>query len=74
MDKIKVTIQVNRAFEIAIDPDVILDQINIMPLTQRWDYVANFISSIEVSVDELSSTNKEIVRKYLKSKLELFKG
>ncbi len=73
MDGIKVQVEINKKIEIAIDPDLILDQINIMPLTQRWDYVANFLSCIEVRIDELSSTNKEVVRKYLKSKLELFK-
>lgn len=73
MDPIIATIRVNQEVEVSIDPNELLDQINELPLTKRWNHIAYFINNIQVSINEMTDEQKEIVRNYLESKLKLFK-
>jgi len=69
---IEVKIKVNNDFYVNVETSEIIDSINEMPITQRWNYVAAIINEIEVSIDELNDEEKAIVKQYLEKKLELF--
>jgi len=74
MDPIKAEVRINQTVEVSIDPDDILEQINELPLTQKWNYIGYFINNIQVSVGEMTNRQKEAVHKYLESKLKLFEA
>lgn len=70
METINVEVRVNQRVDIDVDLYLVIDSINELPITKRWNYVASIINSLPLETDEMTLEQKQITKKYLLSRLE----
>ena len=73
MESLNLDLRINRIVNLDIDIHDVLEGINELPMTRRWNYVAHLINNIETDIKDLTDEQKEITKKYLESKLATFK-
>lgn len=71
MDTIEVRVQVDQEVDAQVSMWTLIATINEAPMTSRWNAIAKLLNEINAT-DELEENQKEVVKKFLKSKLELF--
>ena len=71
MDKISVEIEVNKKIEVEVDLSDVIDTINFMEMKQRWNCISRIINHVHLGFHGLTEEQKEVVNKYLQSKLSL---
>ena len=70
METINVEVRVNQRVDVDVDLYLVIDSINELPITKRWNYVASIINSLPLETDEMTLEQKQITKKYLLSRLE----
>lgn len=70
METINVEVRVNQRVDVDVDLYLVIDSINKLPITKRWNYVASIINSLPLETDEMTLEQKQITKKYLLSRLE----
>lgn len=71
-ETVNIEISINKTIDIDVRIDEIIDGINYLDMKKRWNYIAQILNGIKPNLSELTDEQKELVRKYLLSKLELF--
>lgn len=72
MDKIETTVRIDKEVEVEVSVYDVIHTINQMPMTAKWNIISKFINELETSLDELSDSQKQVIKKFLIKKLELF--
>ena len=70
METINVEVRVNQKVDVDVDLYLVIDSINELPITKRWNYVASIINSLPLETDGMTLEQKQITKKYLLSRLE----
>ncbi len=73
MDTIEIEVKINTTIDVPLDIGLIINQINVMP-TRRWNVIANILNGIESPITELNEEQREIIKKFLARKIELYKS
>ena len=74
MDTIEIEVKINTTIDVPLDIGLIINQINVMPITRRWNVIANILNGIESPITELNEEQREIIKKFLARKIELYKS
>jgi hypothetical protein len=72
MDTIEVEIRLDQKVDVSVQIGDVIWGINELPMKKRWNYVATIINSVHTNLSDMTDEQREIVRKYLTDKLELF--
>lgn len=70
METINVEVRVNQRVDVDVDLYLVIDSINELPITKRWNYVASIINSLPLETDGMTLEQKQITKKYLLSILK----
>ena len=71
-ETVNIEISINKTIDVDVRIDEIIDGINYLDMKKRWNYIAQILNGIKPNLSELTDEQKELVKKYLLSKLELF--
>ena len=74
MDTIEIEVKVNTTIDVPLGIGFIINQINVMPITRRWNVIANILNGIESPITELNDEQREIIKMFLAKKIELYKS
>lgn len=70
----KITLPIKQRFEVDIDLDEMVDEINELPLEYRWNWIGKVISDIEVEdLQELAPEHKALIKDWLERQIIKFK-
>ena len=72
MDIINLDIDLNQIVNIDVSLDEIIDSINNCSMKGRWNYIAKIISKVELNINNLSDSERQIIKDYLQRKLDIF--
>lgn len=70
---VTIEIDVQQKMDVDVHLSDIVYGINELPMPRRWNYVAELLNKINVDTDELTKEQKELVKKYLTTKLNAIK-
>ena len=70
METINVEVRVNQKVDVDVELYLVIDSINELPITKRWNYVASIINSLPLETNEMTLEQKQITKKYLLTRLE----
>ncbi len=70
METVNVEVKVNQKVDVDVELYLIIDAINELPITKRWNYVASIINSLPLETNEMTLEQKQITKKYLLTRLE----
>lgn len=59
MESLNLDLRINRVVNLDIDIHDILEGINELPMTRRWNYVAHLINNIETDIKDLTDEQKK---------------
>lgn len=70
----KITLPIKQRFEVDIDLDEIVEEINELPLVDRWNWIGKVINNIEVEdVEKLAPEHKALIKDWLERQIIKFK-
>lgn len=70
----KITLPIKQRFEVDIDLDEIVDEINELPLVDRWNWIGKVINNIKVEdVEKLHPEHKALIKDWLERQIIKFK-
>lgn len=72
MHTINLEIKINDTVQADVEISHLITAINDQPITGRWSYIAEILNGINTDISELTPAQRDIVKKFLQSKLELF--
>lgn len=72
MDKINLEIKLNQRINVEVELDELIDGINDCEMKNRWNYISRMLNGVQLNLTDLTEEHKEVVKKYLKNKLDLF--
>lgn len=70
---IEITVDVFQKTDVKIDEDDVIEALNALPLSQRWNSCAKILNEIALNEESLSESQRELVIKWLTKNLRLFK-
>lgn len=70
METINVEVRVNQKVDVDVELYLVIDSINELPITKRWNYVASIINSLPLETNEMTLEQKQITKRYLLTRLE----
>jgi len=70
METVNVEVRVNQKVDVDVELYLVIDAINELPITKRWNYVASIINSLPLETNEMTLEQKKITKKYLLTRLE----
>ncbi|MCU0337978.1 MAG: hypothetical protein MUF12_09015 [Sediminibacterium sp.] len=72
-EEIEVEITVHKKVTVPVDIHQVIDSINNLAITRRWNFVAQVLNSIDAENDkDLTEEHRTAIRKYLVDKLRKF--
>jgi hypothetical protein len=69
METIYVEVKVNQEVGVDVDLGLVIDSINELPMTKRWNYFAQILNAVKLDSD-LTEEQKRIIKRFLINKLE----
>jgi len=66
----KLKITAKEPIEVEIDTKDLVEEINNMPIKQRWHFIAPLIAMANLNPQELDTENKSILKSFLTSTLK----
>ena len=72
MKTLEIEIHIDKKIDVDIRLDEIVDAINDCEIKKRWDYIAQILNAVQLSLSDLTEEQKSVVKKYLNDKLLLF--
>jgi len=69
----EVEIHINEHINVDVTIADIIDAINEWPMAKRWVYISQIINGVALNIDDLTEEQREIIIKYLESKILMFK-
>lgn len=70
---IETKIRLNQTVDVIFDIDEIVDAINRLPVTRRWNTIAGMLNYVNFNEEELTPEQKKITVEWLEKKLEKFR-
>ncbi len=70
METVNVEVRVNQKVDVDVELYLVIDSINELPITKRWNYVASIINSLPLETNEMTLEQKQITKRYLLTRLE----
>lgn len=74
METINVEVRVNQKVDVDVELYLVIDSINELPITKRWNYVAEILNALPLETDEMTLEQKSVTKKYLLSRLAVIKN
>ena len=74
METIEVEVRVNQKVDAHVELYLVIDSLNELPMTKRWNYLAQILNAIKLDDKELTDEQKRIVKRFLLKKLEPLKA
>lgn len=71
-ETVNIELQINKTIDVDVRIDEIIDGINYLDMKKRWNYIAQILNGINTNLSELTNEQKELVKRFLNTKLELF--
>lgn len=71
-DTINIDFLVHQTFNTSIEIGVVVDSINELPLVQRWNFLAKLLNKLHPELDELTDSQKELIKTWLEKQLAFF--
>lgn len=72
MKGIETRIRLNHTVDVVFDVDEIVDAINTLPVTRRWNAIAGMLNYVEYNEEELTDEQVKITIDWLEKKLQKF--
>jgi hypothetical protein len=72
METISLEIKVEKTIDVDVHLSDVIYGINDLPMTRRWNHVANIINQLELDLSNMTDGQKEILKNFLTKKLSLF--
>lgn len=72
METINVELKLDHKIDIDVRLDDVIDGINNSEMKRRWNYIAQIINGVQLSLSDLTEEQKAIIKKYLTDKVSLF--
>lgn len=72
MNTIRTEVKIDDRIFVDVDITDIIDSINTMSMTDRWNYIAQIINDVQLNISDLTDHQKLTVYNYLRSKSSLF--
>lgn len=72
MGTINVELILDHKIDIDVRLDDVIDGINNCEMKTRWNYIGQLMNGVQLNLSELTEEQKGIIKKYLKTKLDLF--
>jgi hypothetical protein len=66
----KITVDIKK--EVEVDLDDVISEINELPMSYRWNHVAQILNAIDLNKDCLTNEQRDVVRKFLERGLVHF--
>ena len=60
-------ININKKLTVDIDPNELVQSINLLPIIHRWNFIARMIAQAELNTNDLSDEQKQILKPFLTS-------
>jgi len=73
MEKIQFSTRIEKEIDIEVDIYEVIDAISNLPNKRKWSYISLVLNSIDLTNEELTNEQKQLVLKFLNDKLNLFK-
>jgi len=70
METIEVEVRVNQKVDTHVELYLVIDSLNELPMTKRWNYLAQILNAVKLDDKELTDEQKRIVKRFLLKKLE----
>lgn len=70
MDAIEVEVRVNQVVDTHVELYLVIDSINELPMTKRWNYIAQILNAVKLDSNDMTEEQKRIVKRFLVKKLE----
>lgn len=70
METINVEVKVNQRVDVDVELYLVIDSINGLPITKRWNYIAQILNALPLETNEMTLEQKQITKKYLLKRLE----
>lgn len=74
METIEVEIKIDQKFYADVTLGQVIDGINELPMTKRWNHIANIINEVQLDLSNTTQEQREVIQKYLQQKLALFEN
>jgi hypothetical protein len=72
MDSIEVEVRINETVMVDVNLDEIIRAIAAKTELNRWNYAAKILNETTLNLEDMSEEHKEVIKKFLTKKLELF--
>jgi len=72
METLEIEIHIDKKIDVDIRLDEIVDAINDCEIKNRWNYIAQILNGVQLSLSDLTDEQKAVIKKYLNNKLLLF--
>ena len=72
METLEIEIHIDKKIDVDIRLDEIVGAINDCEIKKRWNYIAQILNAVQLSLSDLTEEQKSVVKKYLNDKLLLF--
>lgn len=66
----KLKITAKEPIEVEIEPKDLVEEVNNMPIKQRWNFIAPLIAMANLDPNQLDAENKSILKSFLTSTLK----
>lgn len=70
METVNVEVRVNQRVDVDVELYLIIDSINELPITKRWNYIAQILNALPLETNEMTLEQKQITKRYLLKRLE----
>ncbi len=70
---LELNIRIDRAVDLKVDEEDVVEAINGLPILKRWNVVARLLNELETDTGALNKEQLDIIRGFLERKLDEFK-
>lgn len=72
METITVELEISKSVSVDVRIDEVIDAINELEIKRRWNYIGQILNEVELSLIDLTESQKKICKDFLTRKLSLF--
>lgn len=72
MSTISLEVRVDKRIDIEVELHDVIDALNNLPLTNRWNYVVSILNNVTLDINDLNVDQKDIIKSYLEKRMSLF--